>query len=164
MEANPALERTARVVVLHSDRPEDTRAPVIHSNRNREMEFARRRPQQVPRRCIEVQSIGDPIELSPRRVEGVRSCRHPLPNRRCHRSPLVCGAIYRRQRKEKDRAATCAPARSATLGCASRTRFRNRVAAHWLGKAGANRPRRKSCEFAWFSRDASLSLLNGISS
>ena len=60
MEAQ-AFERAARVVVLNSDRPEDTRAPVIHSNRNREMEFARRRAQQVSGRGIEVQSIGDPM-------------------------------------------------------------------------------------------------------
>jgi hypothetical protein len=57
--------------VLDAEAAEDLDAALVHADRNAELEFAQRPAQQVTSRTIEVQEIGDRIELLLGHVESV---------------------------------------------------------------------------------------------
>jgi hypothetical protein len=63
METDPALARTAGVVVLTAEAAENTDAPVIYADRDAEMVFPERLPQKIPGRLVELEKVGHGVEL-----------------------------------------------------------------------------------------------------
>ena len=77
MEADPALARSARVVVLYPEPAEDLVAAIIHAHRDRERVLPLRVAEQVAGRRVQLQQTRDPVELRLRhleRVEFLRQC------------------------------------------------------------------------------------------
>jgi hypothetical protein len=49
--------------VLHTDAAEHTTGSVIHLYRNEELELPHRRSQEIARRLVETETVGDAVEL-----------------------------------------------------------------------------------------------------
>jgi hypothetical protein len=70
-EADAALARTARVVVLHAKAAENPYRSVVHAHRNGEMELAQGIAQQFARRCVQTQQLSYLVELRLGNLEGI---------------------------------------------------------------------------------------------
>ena len=63
VEADAALAGAAGVVVLAAEAAEDADAAVVHADGDGEMVLPQRLPQEVPGRLVELEKVGDSVEL-----------------------------------------------------------------------------------------------------
>ena len=82
MEADAALGRAARVIVLHAKALEDFDRAVVHAHRQAYVQFAQRLAQQCVQTGVELQHLGGLVQLLLRDEERV----HLL---RLHVAPLA---------------------------------------------------------------------------
>ena len=71
VEADAALGRAAGVVVLHAEAAEHLHVAVVHAHRDRELVLAQREAQQLARGRVEVEDVGDLVELGLRHLERI---------------------------------------------------------------------------------------------
>ena len=71
VEADAALARAAGVVVLDAEAAEDLDRAVVHAHRDAEVVLAHRPAQELARAGVEVQELGDLVELGLGHLEGV---------------------------------------------------------------------------------------------
>jgi hypothetical protein len=71
VEADAALRRSARVVVLNSEAVEDLRRAVVHLDREPHVELTHGPPQKLMDGRIELQDLGSLVELALGDVEGI---------------------------------------------------------------------------------------------
>ena len=80
VEADAALGRAARVVVLHAEALENLDVPIVHADGDEELELALRVAQQVARALVEIEQVRDLVELSLRHLERVEALRRHAMN------------------------------------------------------------------------------------
>ena len=64
VEADAALARAPRVVVLNAEAAEHLHAAAVHVNRNAELVFAKGNAQQIARGGVELEDVRDVVELA----------------------------------------------------------------------------------------------------
>ena len=82
VEADAALARAARIVVLHAEAAEDLYASVVHVARDGEVELTQRIAQKLAGSRIKTQVFSDFVELCLRDLKGIQSLTL-LRGRRC---------------------------------------------------------------------------------
>ena len=78
VEADAALGRAARVVVLHAEAAEHLDLAVVHVDGNLKLVLAQRLAQQVAGAAIQIEQRRDVVELVLRHLERVEAFRHVM--------------------------------------------------------------------------------------
>jgi len=76
MEPDAALVRAAGVVVLHAEPAEHLHLPVIHADRDGELELADGPAQELAGALVEVEDVGHLVELGLGHLEGIERLGH----------------------------------------------------------------------------------------
>ena len=76
VEPDAALVRAPRVVVLHAEPAEHLHLPVVHADRDGELELADGPPQELAGALVEVEDVGDFVELGLGHLEGIERLGH----------------------------------------------------------------------------------------